>query len=380
MCFMANVRLKYVTIDRSEGLVRYYLRMPGQKKFRLPGKLGDPEFMAAYQAAISSRATPRPDGTLPKAQSTGTMGWLVDEYLKSAAFKGLATATQGARHNILKVMLKTAAGERISAITQPVIIAARDRRAETPAAANTFLKAMSHLFEYAIEYKHAPKNPTIGVKRLALKNKGGHHTWTDVEINRFLDRYPLGTTAHLCMTVMLYTGARVSDASRMGRQHISNGWLSFRAKKNDFFVEMPVAPELQQAIDACRPSGKGHLHFIINEWDKPFSEKGLGQRMRKWCDAIGLNHCSSHGLRKAGATFAADNGATENELMATFGWTSSKQAQLYTKKANRKRLATSGAAKISFQRTENGNEIVPPAEGVEVERDNPPKKHKEISA
>lgn len=380
MCFMANIRLKYVTIDRSEGITRYYLRLPGQKKVRLPGKLGDPEFMAAYQAAIGGLATPRSDGTLPKAQSTGTMAWLVDEYLKSAAFKGLAPATQSARHNILKVMLKTAANERISDITQPVIIAARDRRAETPAAANTFLKAMSHLFEYAIEYKHASKNPTIGVKRLALKNKGGHHTWTDVEINRFLDRYPLGTTAHLCMTVMLYTGARVSDASRMGRQHINNGWLSFRAKKNDFFVEMPVAPELQEAIDACRPSTKGHLHFIINEWDKPFSEKGLGQRMRKWCDAIGLNHCSSHGLRKAGATFAADNGATENELMATFGWTSSKQAQLYTKKANRKRLATSGAAKISFQRTENGNEIVPPAEGVEVGRDNPPKKRKGNSA
>ena len=91
--------------------------------------------------------------------------------------------------------------------------------------------------------------------------------------------------------------------------------------------------------------------------------------MRKWCDAIGLNHCSSHGIRKAGATIAADNGATEHELMATFGWESPKQAALYTKKANRRRLAGSGAAKISLGKGENENEIVPPSEGVASPRD-----------
>lgn len=367
---MASIRLKYVTIDRSEGLTRYYLRLPGKKKSRLPGKLGDPVFMAAYQAALSAVPVQRrPDGTLGKSDNVGTMRWLVDEYLRSATFKGLAQATQGARRNILKVMLKTASDVRVRDITEETIRAARDRRADTPAAANSFMKAMSHLFSFAIEYKHAIKNPTVGVNRLPSKKKGGHHTWTELEINRFLEHYPLGTTAHLCATIMLYTGVRVSDAAVMGRQHISNGWLSFRAKKGGSLIQMPVAPELQIAIDAARLSKKGNLALLINEWDKPFSEKGLGQRMRKWCDAIGLNHCSSHGIRKAGATIAADNGATEHELMATFGWESPKQAALYTKKANRRRLAGSGAAKISLGKGENENEIVPPSEGVASPRD-----------
>lgn len=377
---MASIRLKYVTIDRSEGLVRYYLRLPGQRKVRLPGKLGDPEFMAAYQAAIQNLPMPRrPDGTIAKANAKGTLAWLVDEYLRSAAFKGLAEATQGARRNILKVMLKTAGEVRIAEITQEVIREARDRRAETPAAANTFLKAMSHLFAFAIEYKHASKNPTIGVTRLKLKNTSGHHTWTENEISRFLEAYPLGTTAHLCMALMLYTGVRVSDAALMGRQHVHDGWISFRAKKNSVVVEMPLAPELKAAIDAVRVSRKGHLHFLINEWDKPFSIKGLGQRMRKWCDSIGLNHCSSHGIRKAGATIAADNGASEHELMATFGWTSPKQAAIYTKKANRRRLAGAGAAKITLTKGETGNEIVPPSEGVDIPRDNPAEKQRKIN-
>jgi hypothetical protein len=46
-----------------------------------------------------------------------------------------------------------------------------------------------------------------------------------------------------------------------------------------------------------------------------------------------------HGLRKAGATIAADNGATAHQRMAIFGWTTLKQAEVYRKKADQKRLA-----------------------------------------
>lgn len=381
MSSMATIRLKYVTTDRSEGLTRYYLRLPsGGAKIRLPGTPGDPVFMEAYHTAIANRGLQRrPDGTLPKDKALGTMAWLVDEYYTSSHFKGLAEATQGARRNILKGMLVTAGEARVADIGKDEIMRARDRRADRPAAANSFLKSMSHLFEFAIAYNHARKNPTIGVTRVPAKDTTGHHTWTEEEINRFLAKYPLGTTAHLCLTIMLYTGLRVSDCAVLGRQHIRDGWLTITTKKKKVAVTLPVSPELQRAIDSTRISKKGHMHLLINEWDKPFSVKGLGQRMWKWCDDIGLNHCSSHGLRKAGATAAADNGATEHELMATFGWTSAKQAQLYTKKANRKRLAGSGAAKIRIGKGENANEIVPPETGLADGRDISAKKLKEIS-
>ena len=48
---------------------------------------------------------------------------------------------------------------------------------------------------------------------------------------------------------------------------------------------------------------------------------------------------SGHGLRKASATIAAESGATEAELNAMFGWNGHRMAQLYTRKADRKRLA-----------------------------------------
>ena len=51
----------------------------------------------------------------------------------------------------------------------------------------------------------------------------------------------------------------------------------------------------------------------------------------------------AHGLRKAGATLAAENGATDRQLMALYDWTSEKQANVYTAAASRKRLAGAAA-------------------------------------
>lgn len=46
-----------------------------------------------------------------------------------------------------------------------------------------------------------------------------------------------------------------------------------------------------------------------------------------------------HGLRKAGATIAANNGATAHQLMAIFGWDTLKMAEQYTRAADQQRLA-----------------------------------------
>ena len=61
---------------------------------------------------------------------------------------------------------------------------------------------------------------------------------------------------------------------------------------------------------------------------------GLENWFRRRCDEAGLKHGSAHGLRKAGATIAAGNGATEFELMAIFGWASSKEAARYDGQAH----------------------------------------------
>ena len=142
------------------------------------------------------------------------------------------------------------------------------------------------------------------------------------------------------MALLLYTGVRRSDVVRLGRQNENSGWFRFTEVKGRNHKakdrEIPILPELRAIIDAT-PSG--HLTYIVTQFGKPFTANGFGNWFRKQCNAAGLLRCSAHGLRKAGATIAAENGATEHQLMAIYGWESPKQAAIYTRKADRKRLA-----------------------------------------
>ena len=147
---------------------------------------------------------------------------------------------------------------------------------------------------------------------------------------------PVGTKARLALALFLYTSQRLSDVARMGKQHVRDGWISIRQQKTGVLVDIPILDELQRIIGA---SPTGDLSFIVTEFNKPFSIKGLGNKMRDWCDQAGLPQCSSHGLRKAMATRLADLGCSTHQIMAIGGWETLKEVERYTKNANRKRLA-----------------------------------------
>ncbi|MEE8145801.1 MAG: tyrosine-type recombinase/integrase, partial [Kiloniellales bacterium] len=120
--------------------------------------------------------------------------------------------------------------------------------------------------------------------------------------------------------------------------------------------KLPILPPLRAELDAA-PSG--HLSYLVTEWGRPYaSPKAFGNRFKSWCKQAGLAHCTAHGLRKAGATFAAEQGATEHQLMAIYGWNSPKQAALYTRTANRNRLVTDAMPLVDPDYT--ANESVPP--------------------
>ena len=61
------------------------------------------------------------------------------------------------------------------------------------------------------------------------------------------------------------------------------------------------------------------LAFICGENRRPFTKESFGNVFREACNAAGVEKFA-HGVRKIGATRAANNGATVAELEAIFGW------------------------------------------------------------
>jgi hypothetical protein len=78
--------------------------------------------------------------------------------------------------------------------------------------------------------------------------------------------------------------------------------------------------------DIIAKSPTGALTFLIKH-GKPFTANGFGNWFRDRRDGAGLPQCSAHGLRKAGATIAAENGATDRQLMAMFDWMTPKSGK-----------------------------------------------------
>lgn len=87
------------------------------------------------------------------------------------------------------------------------------------------------------------------------------------------------------------------------------------------------------------------LAFICGENSGPFTKESFGNVFREACNAAGVAK-SAPGVRKIGATRAGNNGATVAELEAIFGWQGGGMASLYTRAADRARLAKGAMAKL----------------------------------
>lgn len=316
----------------------WYFRKDNGPRIRMPEPYGSDAFEEAYQAALAGR---KPEARTPPS---GTISWLVRRYKESAQYSSLAPSSRRIRDQFLAQIVRSAGDKSFRKVSKRHIQNAIDDRRAKPHAANSFLTAMNRFFEWAVTNDHIPVNPCDGIKPIRAKIKG-HHVWSLDEVEAFKKRHPLGTRARLALDILLYTGLRRSDAVVAGKQHIREGVLSLRTQKTGAWVHIPVAGALRQSVDAA-PTGD--LTILTGEDGSPFvSPDAFGKWFHRRCAEAGLKECSAHGLRKAGATIAANNGATAHELMAMYGWSRISMAEVYTKEANRRQLAHAAAERIA---------------------------------
>jgi integrase len=319
------------------GTAVFYIRVGKGPRIRVRGAYGTAEFAQNYKAALLDHAPQSRPVT-----ATGTLGWLITCYKGSSAWERLAAATKVQRDNFFGHVIKSAGNEPLSSVTKKTMVDAIERRMATPFAANNFLKAMRGLFRWAAGHSLVDIDPTIGI-RTNIPHTEGYHSWTDEEITRFVLRWPVGTRERLAFSILLYTGLRRGDAAVLGRQHIKDGVIAFRTAKTGQQVTIPILPQLAEIINATKT---GDLAFIATSAGRPMTKGSFGEWFGQACKAAGVPG-SAHGLRKAGATRAANNGATEAELEAIFGWRGGRMASLYTRDADRVRLAKGAMRKMA---------------------------------
>ena len=327
-------RLPYTLREKTRhGTIVWYFRVQDGPRTRLPGEYGSEEFMAAYRAALA--------GEKPQDQAKDdprSLKWLLSQYRKSSSYLELSPATRRQRDYIFSHVLETSGSAPYSAIKRSHIVDGRERRAKTPSQAGNFLKAMRGLFKWAMESQLVDVDPTDGVKGPKRTKNEGFAAWADDDIAKYYSKWQMGTKERVWIDVLLYTGLRRGDAVLLGRQHIKDGIATIRTEKTGTEVNIPILEPLRRTLEA---GPTGDMHFIVGDSGKPLAKESFGNMFRAACNAAGVKK-SAHGIRKIAATRAAEAGATVAELEAMFGWSGGGMASLYTKTADRRRLALRG--------------------------------------
>lgn len=330
---------RYVTKTVTRyGKVLLYFRVDKGPRTRLPDDPDSHEFRQAYAALLGG--IPAPQSKSPA--SARTIRWLVARYMESGAWRALAEGTRRQRSNILHHVVK-GNGEIEFAKIQPKHIRNRmEKMADTPVQANNYLKAMSGLFGWALLNDHVKVNPCAAVSKLKVKSDG-FPAWTVEDAKAFRGRWAEGTSQRLAFELLLHVGSRRGDLTEMGRQHLRGNVLSFRTSKTGSVVTVELPEYVMSLIGKTKT---GDLHFIVTSHGKPFSKPGFGNWFGAAAREAGIEK-NAHGVRKLAATIAADEGATAHELMAQFGWASPKQAEVYTKGADRAKLGIRSSKRVA---------------------------------
>lgn len=326
----------------------------GKKTVSLPGEPGEPAFKAAYQAAIEGRAAPTPAAVhrLRTAAPPRSLraAWRVLR-ADTLEWKTLGPAIKEAQTRIAEHFLETPVVEgepllfgdvEVANLKRKHIKAIIARKSDTPHAAAHLLRVIRKLTGVALDQEWIEQDPTYRLKfRPEYK---GWKAWPSEMLDKFEERWPIGSTPRLVYSLALYFGHRRSDVTQVQWTDLEVAATNVVQQKTGKPLWIPMHANLAEAIAAAPRTGD---FVVMTQWGKSFSAKALGMRMQKWTAAAGIppGH-TLHGLRKSLGKALAEHGATTRQLMGILGHDDIQHAELYSREAEQRGLAADGMEKL----------------------------------
>jgi integrase len=345
---------KHVYVNRSRhGQERIYFAKGGRAPFiRIYEAPNTPEFFERY-AALLLKGTAKvglkkassvvlESGPKPKPE---TFRWLCVQYYKSVDChlrreKPILDAC--CKEPIAPNDKRTFGAMPLEALDLKAVKVLRDRKAKAGmigSAANR-VKALRRLCKWARGEGHLLVNPALELEFIRRKTDG-HPPWTDEEIKKFRDHWPIGTMQRLAFELMLGCGLAKVDAIAGGPKNVEEfkgqKLLHYRRSKTGVHGHPPMPKELLDAIAAVNL--KSTTHFLLTSYGKPFtSSASFGNWFADACELAKVEK-TPHGLRKKCAVGYAERGCTASQLCSIMAWSSIKEAEVYTRAASRRKMA-----------------------------------------
>lgn len=301
------------------------VRVSGVKEYRVKGRLyryhrasGTPIDTSLKGQALAAEVDRLDKLHAPQKAKAGTLGGLLESWKRSPSFTELKSRTRSDYQAIMDY-LRPVAGTPLAMISSGWIAKLRDKtvKAKRTGFTNHMLAMLSSAFRHGVEYELADKNPVAGISKARMPDdrKKPNRPWTAEERRNV----PAVAWAQLRLPILLARtwGIRRGDIVAMSRSAYADGWLTFRAGKNNALITLPVLGELRREMDAAMlvaPKGDS-TNLCLNTRGKPWTAGGLSAQLDKFFEECrergimgpggslhGLRHSLGAELRRAGYT------------------------------------------------------------------------------
>jgi integrase len=237
-----RIRLKGLNCRRkrlADGTVKtYYWAWKGGPA--LPGKPGDPEFMAAYNEAVAKRVT------VPQAELLSVLLG----YQTSAEFRQLSDRTRRDYTRYIKLIEAKFGDFPLRALsdrrTRGVFLEWRDElAAHSLRGADYAWTVLARILSWALNRRLILENPCEKGGRL-YRGTRVDKIWTDDDEAAFLKSAP--AHLHLPLLLALWTGQRQGDLLRLPWSAYDGARIRLRQSKTGARVSIPVGAPPQDGL------------------------------------------------------------------------------------------------------------------------------------
>lgn len=341
------------------GEPRAYYRRDGRSIAigRLPT---DRDFHAAYRQAAKRWEDGPVDEDAPR-EGVGAIATLFASYKETAKYRQLSPMTK--RHyearyeNLLPILspmdMRSLDIGEIEEVRDMLAEPAEAGGPDRPSRANEGMVLLSILLNRAavIGWRtNVPKMP----KPLRLSGDGWRTVTLD-EYHALMDAPTTPDPVKQAISLLMWTGLRVSDAVSIERSAIVDGRIRFapqktknRRRASRGTLSIPIHDELAPWLVGDSQT------LLTNSLGRPWSPRGLAEAIARACEAAKLPHLTPHGFRQGLVALLAEQGETDTTIEAWVPHASGTLTRHYRRHAQTEKLADAAMARLPT-RSKKGN-------------------------
>jgi integrase len=323
-----------------------YFRFPSGKLTALPGAKGSPEFDRAYEACLAERnSAPTPQARVSNGKDSVAAAIAI--YLASPGFLGNRDSTKKRIRRHCE-QLREELGDCRLADLDTDAIDIYSERIEVRQGASV---ADRHVHVISSIWKNVKKHPQFDIKKMpnptvearqAYTVQQEHRPWPVEVQEQFMSAAP----EHLQLAKLLlhFSVQRGGDCCKMLWSDFDGQGIYVRPEKThgerDAQPTYHLCPD--PLIEALEAAPRTAETILVNAYGQRYANVSvLSKAMRRYLIKVGAARKGErtfvmHGLRKTGATDAAEAGVEGKALQGLGGWKTIQMAEHYTKTARAK--------------------------------------------